>query len=244
MRGLPNSGGSTPSRRTKPPSGRKVTVVLADPDPLARRSIIEVLDQSDDIKVVGAATTAEDVVELVAGQRPDVLLTEVTLGDVDVVALMKRLREESDHLTRVVLFSSALDDDHAVDALRAGAAGALAKDVPLEAVARAIHGVASGEAALSRQLTMRLIDRVRRAPTSYAGMRPLHSPLTGREWEIVDLVTTGASTQEIAETLVLTEATVYTHVKNILRKLGVRSRAEAVEAADRLRRQALDRSSS
>jgi DNA-binding NarL/FixJ family response regulator len=73
------------------------------------------------------------------------------------------------------------------------------------------------------------------------GMRPMHSPLTGREWEIVDLLATGTSTQQIAEELVLTEATVYTHVKNILRKLRVSSRADAVAAADRLRRQALER---
>ena len=216
-------------------------MVLAEPDPLARRSILDALRQTDGIEVVGAATTADDVVELVAGQRPDVLLTELTLGDVDLRGLMQRLRSESEHVARVIVFSSALDDDQAVEVLRVGAAGALGKDTPLEAVARAVQGVAAGEAALSRQLTMRLIDRVRRAPTSYAGMRPLHSPLTGREWEIIDLVSTGASTQEIAETLVLTEATVYTHVKNILRKLRVRSRADAVEAAERLRRQALER---
>jgi DNA-binding NarL/FixJ family response regulator len=223
------------------PSSRDITVVVADPDPLARRWIIDVLRQADGIEIVGAASTADDAVELVAGQRPDILLTEIALGDLDLRGLVKRLRAESEHEVRIVVFSSAVDDDRAVEALSTGAAGALAKDTPLEAVARALHGVAAGEAALSRQLTMRLIDRVRRAPTNYIGMRPLHSPLTGREWEIVDLLAADASTQQIAETLVLTEATVYTHVKNILRKLHVSSRADAVQAADRLRRQALER---
>jgi len=120
-------------------------------------------------------------------------------------------------------------------ALRSGAAGYLVKDIDIAALPRALHGVCHGEAAISRHLTMRLIERHRLTRTDRSGLRPVQSVLSGREWEVLDHLCDGASTDEIAEALVLSTETVRSHIKNILRKLRVSSRTEAVAAARQLR---------
>ena len=101
-------------------------------------------------------------------------------------------------------------------------------------------GVRRGEAAVSRAMTRRLIERFRRAPDGSSGLRPIKSPLTAREWEVIDLLKPGHSPDEVAEALVLSPETVRSHVKNIMRKLEVHSRADAVAAAERLRSPAPD----
>jgi two-component system, NarL family, response regulator LiaR len=119
--------------------------------------------------------------------------------------------------------------------LRAGACGFLSKDLDVEVLPNALAGAVGGEAVISRQLSMQLIEQFRRAPEATTGMRPVKSPLTAREWEVVDLLCEGRSTDEIADTLVLSNETVRSHVKNLMRKLGARSRAEAVALAQRMR---------
>jgi NarL family two-component system response regulator LiaR len=98
-----------------------------------------------------------------------------------------------------------------------------------------VTAVRAGEAAISRTLTKRLVEELRKAPAGSSGMRPVKSPLTPREWEVIDLLKATRSTEQIAADLVLSTETVRSHVKNILRKLEVRSREEAVAAADRMR---------
>jgi DNA-binding NarL/FixJ family response regulator len=137
--------------------------------------------------------------------------------------------------TRVIVLSASDDDTKAVRALRAGARGYLRKDIELDALPRAISGVIHGEAAISRRLSMRVIDELRKTPAPGPGMRPTVSELTPREWQVLDLLTTGASTADIAVDLVLSPETVLTHVKNILKKLGVHSRRDAILQAERLR---------
>jgi DNA-binding NarL/FixJ family response regulator len=135
------------------------------------------------------------------------------------------------------------DDDHrtAIAALRAGAVGHIGKDIDPEDLAELVGRAADGEVIVSQPLMPSLLEALREAPAS--GWRPLRSRLTNREWEIIELLGEDASTQGIAEQLVLSPVTVYSHVKSLLRKLGVRSRRDAVIAAERLRREeALTRS--
>jgi two-component system nitrate/nitrite response regulator NarL len=120
-------------------------------------------------------------------------------------------------------------------AVRAGAAGFLDKGASGAQIAHGLMLIAGGEQVISRAMTRHLVDRLRRTPQDGNGIRPVKSPLTDREWEILDLICTGSTTREMAAGLFLSRETVNSHVKRILRKLGVHSRSDAVEAAGRLR---------
>jgi DNA-binding NarL/FixJ family response regulator len=152
-----------------------------------------------------------------------------------ILATREILKAVPDQL--VVALTGAADEDHELGllALRAGAAGFLSKDVDIDALPRTVKALRGGEAAISRTMTKRLIEELRSAPAGSYGMRPVKSPLTPREWEVIDLLKAMRSTDDIAADLVLSTETVRSHVKNILRKLEVRSREEAVAAADRMR---------
>jgi two-component system nitrate/nitrite response regulator NarL len=124
-------------------------------------------------------------------------------------------------------------------AMRAGASGFLVKSADVESICRSLAVVASGAAIISPELTGVLVERLRRAPLGGSGTRPVKSTLTDREWEVLDLLCDGATTREIAETLYLSPETVNSHAKSVLKKLGVHSRAAAVEAASMLRGEVL-----
>ena len=127
------------------------------------------------------------------------------------------------------------DDETAIRALSVGAAGYVPKDLGAEALRRALRGVIDGEAAISRRLARRLVDELSRAPEPRPRLRPLGGELTPREWEVLDLLIDGESTAAIAQTLGLALETVRSHIKHVLRKLGVGTRGEAVAIAQRLR---------
>ena len=137
---------------------------------------------------------------------------------------------------------AATSDELGLLALRAGAVGFLSKEADIDALPRALEGVRRGEAAISREMTRRLIDRYRGTADGATGLRPIKSPLTAREWEVIDLLKPDRSPEHVAETLVLSPETVRSHIKNIMRKLDVHSRADAVAAAERLRIASPDRS--
>jgi DNA-binding NarL/FixJ family response regulator len=105
----------------------------------------------------------------------------------------------------------------------------------VDSIPRALHGAKAGEAAISRVLSMKLVERLRIVPEAGIGVRPVRSILTPREWEVLDFLCAGQSTEEIADSLVLSVETIRSHIKNILRKLGVRSREEAIAVANNLR---------
>jgi DNA-binding NarL/FixJ family response regulator len=133
------------------------------------------------------------------------------------------------------MLTGAGDERLGLRGLRAGAAGFLSKDMELESLPRALRGALEGEAAISRRLAMHLVDHYRSAPAAGIGLRPVRSALTDREWEVLDLLSGGASTEDIARVLVLSTETVRSHLKNLYRKLEVRTRDEAVQAAATLR---------
>src|SRR3954469_21922321 len=207
--------------------------VIADDDPLVRRLIRDTL-QRDDVTVIAEASTGRAAVELSLFYRPDGVVMDYMMPEMDGIEATRRIYEQ-DPSIRVVLLTGAGDDDLGLRGLRAGAAGYLSKEVELDALPRALRGALDGEAAISRRLAMQLIERYRSAPTGGAGLRPVRSRLTDREWEVLDLLATGATTDAIARNLVLSPETVRSHLKNLYRKLEVNTRDDAVQAASRLR---------
>ena len=211
-----------------------IHVIIGDADPIARRVIRDALQDQAGFVIPGEAATAREVVELSLHYRPDVTLMEASLPGIDGLTGARQIRDQAPEV-RVLILSQDDAEETQLEALRAGASGFLSKDVPLETVARVVRCVARGESAFSRKLTMRMIERLRQLPEGGIGMRPVHSPLTAREWEILDFFCQGKDTKQIAETLVLSEETIHSHSKSVLRKLNVHSRREAIEVAERLR---------
>jgi two-component system, NarL family, response regulator LiaR len=221
--GSPSGEGSTRSER--------VRVLVADGDGLARRVLCDELRQTEGIVVVAAAQQPRETVELTRHYRPDVLVLDAALppwGCVEVISQASKVSPR----TRILTMSSG-DEQTALDAIKAGAIGHISKDLDPQALTGLVLRAAAGEAIIPRRLVMPLLNLVHAAPDS--GWRPLRSRLTTREWEIVELLAAGASTQNIADTLFLSATTVYSHIKSVLRKLGVHSRHEAIAAAQRLR---------
>ena len=218
-------------RGASPSVERPIRVVIADHDGLARSMMRRELVAADGIATVATAGNGREALELVRSHRPRVLIIDTALLSDGRMELIGRILSASP-ATRVVTISVD-DDPTALAALRAGAIGHLSKDIDPKRLGRLVARAAAGEALVPRRLTLPLLELVRQLPE--AGWRPLHSRLTTREWEIVELISDGASTQDIADRLVLSPTTVYSHVKNLARKLGVHSRREAVVAASRLR---------
>jgi NarL family two-component system response regulator LiaR len=207
--------------------------VIADDDALARRMVRDVLERAG-IKVVAEAHHGGEAVDLVRYHAPDIVLLDVIMPQLDGIAATRRIvSDRPDQI--VILLTHANDEDLGVLGLRAGATGYLSKDVDLEALPRALEGAVAGEAVISRSMAKRVIEQLRQSPEGGRGMRPVRSPLTSREWQVLDLLCEHRTTEQIADVLVLSPETVRTHVKSILRKLDVRSRQEAVAIANRLR---------
>jgi NarL family two-component system response regulator LiaR len=208
-------------------------VIVADDDPFARRMIKESLQRAG-IVVVAEAHNGHQAVELALFYHPDVVLMDVVMPELDGISATRRIMQELPD-QRIVMLTSSDEDEMGFVGLKAGAVGYLSKDLDVDVLPQALEGAREGQAAISRRLSMQLIEELRRSPEPSTGMRPVKSPLTPREWEVVDLLYEGRSTDEIADSLVLSTETVRSHIKNLMRKLGARSRQEAVATAHRMR---------
>lgn len=211
----------------------RIRVVVADDDPLARRMVKQALQRAG-LSVIAEAHDGREAVDLALHYRPHIVLMDVVMPQVDGLSAARRILKE-DPGQIIVMLTSGDDEDVGLIALQAGAVGFLSKELDVDVIPRALMRTLEGEAAISRRMSRRLIERLRAAPQGSAGLRPVKSPLTAREWEVIDLLAEGCTTEQIADRLVLAGETVRSHVKNILRKLGVSSRGEAVAEAQRMR---------
>ncbi|MEU4405416.1 response regulator transcription factor [Streptosporangium sp. NPDC023963] len=207
-----------------------IRVVLADDQALVRGGFRMILEARADLEVVGEAGDGGEAATLVERLRPDVVLMDVRMPGVDGLEATRRI-VASGSPARVIVLTTYDVDESVFAALRAGASAFLLKDVRPAELVEAIRVVARGDALLAPSVTRRLLDRFVTVLPDPGGSPPDLGSLTGREVEVLRLVALALSNAEIAERLVLTEATVKTHVSSVLRKLGLRDRVQAVVLA-------------
>jgi DNA-binding NarL/FixJ family response regulator len=208
----------------------RVRVMLVDDDQILRSGLRAILSSDDSIEVVDEAENGRLAVQRARRHRPDVVLMDVRMPDLDGIAATAELLKAAP-ATKVIILTTFEIDEYILGALRAGASGFLLKRSSPEQLIAAIHTVADGDALLSPSVTRRLIERVAAHPILSRDADPRLDELTAREREVLELVSQGLSNAEIAETLVLERTTVKTHVQRILTKLGARNRIEVVIVA-------------
>jgi DNA-binding NarL/FixJ family response regulator len=187
-----------------------------------------ILQAEPDLELVGEAADGREAVAEAGRLRPDVVLMDVRMPELDGIEATRRLLDANDH-TKVVMLTTFDMDEYVYQALRAGASGFLLKDVPPEQLVAGIRSVASGDSLLAPSVTRRLIQQfVRRPPDALRTPAPELSRLTAREVEVLRMMARGRSNIEIATEFVVSETTVKTHVAHVLAKLGVRDRVQAV----------------
>jgi DNA-binding NarL/FixJ family response regulator len=209
-----------------------IRLLLADDQPLVRTGFRMILEETDDIDIVGEARDGTEAVRLAGELNPDVILMDVRMPGVDGIEATRQIVTRNG-AARVLILTTFDLDEYAFSALRAGASGFVLKDVPLDELARAIRSVASGDAVVSPRITRRLLDVYATQLPDLSGetsspAHPALDQLTPREREVLLEVATGLSNTEIAAKLVVSEATVKTHVGSILAKLDLRNRVQAV----------------
>ena len=207
-------------------------VLIVDDQALVRAGFRMILEAEEDMEVVGEAADGQEAVTEARRLRPDVVLMDVRMPDVDGIEATRRLLAEDRSAVKVVMLTTFDMDEYVYDALRAGASGFLLKDVPPEQLVDGIRAVAKGDALLAPSVTRRVIEEfVRRPPASVRTLPPKLEELTPRELEVLKLIARGCSNAEIATELFVSETTVKTHVAHVLMKLGLRDRVQAVVAA-------------
>jgi DNA-binding NarL/FixJ family response regulator len=204
-------------------------ILIADDQALVRAGFRMILEAEEDMEVVGEAADGREAVAEAQRLRPDVVLMDVRMPDVDGLDATRRLLGDDGSDAKVVMLTTFDMDEYVYDALRAGASGFLLKDVPPEQLVAGIRAVASGDALLAPSVTRRVIEEfVRRPPESVRTAPPELAELTERELEVLKLMARGLANAEIARELFISETTVKTHVAHILMKLKLRDRVQAV----------------
>ncbi|MGW7531150.1 response regulator [Amycolatopsis sp. NPDC054798] len=207
-----------------------VRIVLADDQELVRAGFAMILDAQPDLTVVAEASDGAEAIAAVREHRPDVLLLDIQMPNVDGLEAAKIVCAETG--CRVLMLTTFDFDDYVYQALRAGASGFLLKDVRRDDLVNAVRVVAGGDALLAPSVTRKLISEfTARTLAKPAPVEERLAALTARERETLALIARGLSNAEIADAMVVSEHTVKTHVSKVLTKLGLRDRAQAVIAA-------------
>jgi DNA-binding NarL/FixJ family response regulator len=204
----------------------QVRVVVAEADGSARATIVAAL-QGNDCEVCGEAGSADDVVEIAIAQRPDVVLIDVDLPGHGMTAARELARRLPN--AALVMWATSADDDDLFDSLRAGASGYLLKSTDPARLGDALRGVLNGEAAIPRHLVRRMAEEFR-SPSlpRFVQSSPAASKLTAREWQVMELLGAGLTTDQVARRLFLSRSTVRVHVSSALKKLRVTDRESAI----------------
>lgn len=204
-----------------------VRVVLVDDQAMIRTGFKMILESEEDIEVVGEASDGQQAVSMTRAARPDVVLMDVQMPTMDGLEATGRIVRDATIPSRIVILTTFERDDYIFEALRAGASGFLLKNSPSEELVHAVRVVASGDALLAPSVTRKVIEGFLRRPASGSSEVELQR-LTERETEILQLLATGKSNSELASHLFVGEGTVKTHISNVLTKLGLRDRMQAV----------------
>jgi NarL family two-component system response regulator LiaR len=199
-----------------------IRVFVVDDHPVVRRGIKDLLATEPDIEVIGEATNGKEAIEGVKASQPDVVLMDLVMPVLDGIEATRQIKK-AQLKTRILVLTSFATDDKVFPAIKAGALGYLIKDTGPGDLIHAIHKVYNNEPTLHPSIAQKLLTEI----SSPKSEPPSKDPLTEREVEILQLIARGLSNQEIAEELVISVATVYTHVSNILSKLHLASRTQA-----------------
>ena len=208
-----------------------INVLLADDDELTRTGLRLIIESDQELTVVGEAADGQEAIHLARALRPDVVLMDIRMPVVDGLEATRRIIEGAEEGPRILILTTFELDEYVFGALRAGASGFLLKRSTPEALIEGIKVVAAGDGLLAPSVTRRLIQEFARQPGSPALPAAPLGTLTQREREVLSLIGAGLSNAEMAARLYISEATVKTHVKRILMKLGLRDRIQAVVLA-------------
>ena len=203
-------------------------ILIADDHPITREALAALLEQHG-FSVAGQASDGEEAVELARNLRPELVLLDLSMPVVDGLTALPRIREASPD-TEVVVLTASGTEENLLAAIRGGAAGYLLKSEPPERIAEFLRGVGEGQAALSGEVARRLLEQVREGGLGRGVPDEIAASLSARELEVLLLLDEHLGTDEIAARLYISEHTVRSHVKSMLRKLGVSSRREALDA--------------
>ncbi|WP_157007570.1 response regulator [Agromyces laixinhei] len=204
-----------------------IRIVVADDHPIVRAGIVGLLESERGLEVVGEAADGADAVAVAASERPDLVLMDLRMPQLDGAAATARILAEVPG-TRVLVLTTYETDDHILAAIEAGASGYLLKAAPQAEIVAGIRAVAAGETVLAPTIAAKLVSRVRAGTAAAASASPTLSP---REVQVLRLVADGRSNPEIARELFIGEATVKTHLLHVFEKLEVGDRTRAVTRA-------------
>jgi DNA-binding NarL/FixJ family response regulator len=208
-------------------------ILIADDEALVRGGLRMILDAQPDLEVVGEASDGSEALSRAHEVEPDLVLMDIRMPGIDGLAATRSLLGRPEPVPKVLVLTTFDSDDYVYEAIRAGASGFLLKSSPPQQLVEGIRTVMAGDALLAPEITRRLLDRFIQRPPIHVARPPELSELSPRELEVLRLIADGRSNAEIAATLVLSEATVKSHVNHILTKLRLRDRVQAVALAYR-----------